>query len=93
MFDHCSFHFQELSEMTGVFKINPLQPPPLMSGIQSAANKENVTPPEPELLSDRFTRLRNETKVTRTPEEKSVAMDFELPPTPKLLGTYSFLKK
>ena len=81
---------QELSDMTGVFKINTSTapaPPTLLSG----PGKENATPPEPEFLSDRIKIKREKLKSEEI--EKGGGTFSDLPPSPKLLGTYSFLNK
>ncbi|WAR08734.1 hypothetical protein MAR_018692 [Mya arenaria] len=59
-----TYSLEEISEMTGVFKINPVAPPPpVLSSLQSGADKENATPPEPELLSERISRIKQADKI------------------------------
>lgn len=94
-----TYSLEALTEMTGVYRINPAMKPPsfnkaLKSELVAVENKENATPPEPEMLTNRISRLKLEKEVE--PE-----LDFELkqtkimndmPASPKLLGNYEFLK-
>lgn len=76
-----------LQELTGMFKFNPLQAPKLTSTLKTGVEKENVTPPEPQLLS----QVKNGNKDSKG--SKADLFISELPPSPKLLGNYSFLNK
>ncbi|KAH3739374.1 uncharacterized protein LOC127850338 isoform X2 [Dreissena polymorpha] len=85
-----TYSLEALSEMTGMFRINPMpQAPTMPPSLQMTSNKENVTPTEPELLSSRIGR-------SKMPQEngskKTNLFSNDLPPSPKLLGNYDFLK-
>ena len=67
----------------------PAAPVPLAQRL--VENKENATPPEPEMLSQRISKVTLE-KHKQTPKEHSVPIvDDGMPRTPTLLGKYDFL--
>lgn len=76
-----------MSEMTGVYSIVSKMPKaPESLAEKLLQDKQNNTPPEPELLSDRLSRLGDNTAQKRT-------LHGDMPPPPKLFGKYSWMNK
>ncbi|XP_045195272.2 uncharacterized protein LOC123550875 [Mercenaria mercenaria] len=96
-----TYSLEALADMTGVFKIHPVRKSPThaihVKPFTAHAdvvidNKENATPPEPEMLIDRISKvnIRQESQLAKDFVPKHTAVN-EMPPSPKLFGSYDFL--
>ena len=86
--------------MTGMYMINPAKNPPAGASIKpfcpsvdaTINNKENATPPEPEMLTERMSRIqvKQDLKTTREFVSIKTTLNNDMPPSPKLFGSYNF---
>ena len=80
--------------MTGVYSIVqkiPKAPEPLAERL--LADKQNNTPPTPELLSERLSKLAKEKGNNSNAVVQKRTMYGDMPPPPKLFGNYSFTNR
>ena len=86
---------QAMSDMTGVYSIVPKMPKaPDSLAERLLQDKQNITPPTPELLSDRLKKLAvSKGDNSKAPGQKwsTKWTSNEMPKPPKLLGNYSWM--
>lgn len=89
-----TYNLEDISEMTGVYSIVqkiPKAPEPLAERL--LADKQNNTPPTPELLSERLSKLAKEKGNNSNAPVQKRTMYGDMPPPPKLFGNYSFTNR
>ena len=85
---------QALTEMTGCYSFvqkMPKAPEPLAERL--GQDRQNNTPPSPELLSQRLSKLAKEKGDNSNVPIQKKTMYGDMPPPPKLLGKYSFMSQ
>jgi hypothetical protein len=86
--------------MTGMYMINPAKNPAAQGSVKqfpssvdiAINNKENATPPEPEMLTERIKRvhIKQDSKVTKEFVPIHTTLNDDMPPSPQLFGSYNF---
>ena len=77
--------------MTGLYKIKPVNDTSHTGSLKSVLNKENLTPTEPELLTDKISRVQLQEDSQQTELKQTTLFMNEMPKTPEFLGKYNFI--